>query len=91
MPEAQRPVDGIEVESLRIECAADPRERAVVLLVLGVFDRGEELLVARRPADIIRWSGTCAGGAERVVPISIGRARGFTKIRQCQLSPKSYS
>jgi hypothetical protein len=43
-----------------------------MLLMLGVFDRREELLVAGRTADIIGWSCTCAAGAERIVPVGVG-------------------
>src|SRR5437870_3387310 len=72
LTEAQRPIDGVEVESLRVEGAADPGEHAVMLLMFRVLNGGEKFFVARCAAHVIRWRGACPAGAQRIGPGGVG-------------------
>jgi hypothetical protein len=49
-------VDGVDVEVVGIEGAADPVEEYFVLLVLGVGDRGEVGRLDGRSGSAGRWS-----------------------------------
>src|SRR3954452_1790511 len=55
-----------EVERVRIEAPADPLQHGRVLLVLGIADRLQKLLIAPDPTDILRRTGPSAGQASRV-------------------------
>ena len=90
-PKVQRPIDGVEVEPLRIEDPADPDEHVLVLLVPGIFDGGEKLLATSWATDIVGRGCPRAAGAHRIVPLGLGLASGLTATRWHQLSPRSCS
>src|SRR2546422_810483 len=71
--------DPLGRERLRVERPAGPAHHVLVLLVLGIGDDREEVLVARRPAHIFGRTSAGTGNAAR-----IARAR-LTRVRPLEL------
>src|ERR1700689_551626 len=60
-----RGVGGAEIELGRIERTADPFEIAVVLFVVRIGDRLEEIRIAGDAADVLGWAGVLTVDADR--------------------------
>ena len=60
------------VERLRIELPSGPRERRLVLLMIGIGDNLEELGVAVDTPTVLRRTPTFTGDTARVLAVVVG-------------------
>jgi hypothetical protein len=81
--------DVLDVGTVGIEDAAAPGEHVVVVFVRRIGDRGEELGVARRPADVLGRAAALGGDELRVKGLRIGLADALDPEAWSQPSPKS--
>ena len=76
---AQFPIDLIRIERLRIETVPDPFQVFVMLRMIGVVDRLQQVLISDCSAYVFWWAGAGAHKANRVTHTFLRRKNAFNK------------